>query len=59
VSGRVYDVVHHDGLDQRGIDVVFIYDTARFTAVEQFCHVVKRRTAPRVMFVTFAAPAKA
>jgi len=45
--GRVYDVAHHDGSDQRGIDVAFIYDTARFTAVEQFSHFVMRRTATR------------
>lgn len=45
--GRVYDVAHHDGADQRGIDVAFIYDTARFTAAEQFSHFVMRRTATR------------
>lgn len=54
--GRVYDVAHHDGGDQRGIDVAFIYDTARFTAVELFSHFVMRRTATRdVLQVNFRA----
>lgn len=47
IPGRTYAVAHHDGSDQRGIDVAFIFDTTRFTALEQFSHFVMRRTATR------------
>ncbi len=45
--GRTYAIVHHDTLDQRGIDVGFIYDANLFVAEEQFNHFVMRRTATR------------
>jgi predicted extracellular nuclease len=50
--GRHYQVVHADTQDQRGIDVAFVYDSARFTAPEEgrFQHVVMRRTATREIF---------
>jgi endonuclease/exonuclease/phosphatase family metal-dependent hydrolase len=50
--GRAYKVVHHDTSDQRGIDVAFLYDLARFTtkAKEVFSHTVLRRTGTRDLF---------
>ncbi len=45
--GRDYGVVHSDTSDQRGIDVAFIYDKARFTPEAVFNHFVMRRTATR------------
>jgi len=58
LPGRVYQVVHADTADARGIDVAFLYDPALFNAPagETFFHVVMRRTATRdivqVNFVT-------
>jgi hypothetical protein len=58
LPGRGYRVVHADTVDERGIDVAFLYDPALFTAPEgeRFQHVVMRRTATReivqVNFVT-------
>ena len=50
--GRAYKVVHHDTSDQRGIDVAFLYDSARFTvnAKEVFSHTILRRTGTRDLF---------
>lgn len=47
--GRAYKVVHHDTSDQRGIDVAFVYDSARLTSKprEVFSHTVLRRTGTR------------
>lgn len=52
LPGRGYRVVHADTVDQRGIDVAFVYDPARFTASadQRFQHVVMRRTATREIF---------
>lgn len=47
---RDYAVAHHDTSDQRGIDIAFVYDRARFTAEEQFHYVVLKRTATRDLF---------
>lgn len=47
---RNYAVEHHDTSDQRGIDVAFIYDTAKFTAKAQFFHVILKRTGTRDLF---------
>jgi len=49
MTGRKYSVVHFDTVDERGIDVAFIYDGKFFTAPEDQCfqHVVMRRTATR------------
>lgn len=49
LNGRVYEVAHADTADERGIDVAFIYDPARFTlpAGQLFQHIVMRRTATR------------
>jgi predicted extracellular nuclease len=49
LPGRSYARVHADTLDQRGIDVAFIYDPSLFTVPpdETFQHVVMRRTATR------------
>ena len=50
--GRAYKVVHHDTSDQRGIDVAFLYDSARFSvnATEIFSHTILRRTGTRDLF---------
>jgi predicted extracellular nuclease len=48
--GRNLQVVHDDSSDKRGIDLAFIYDPLLFTPVEQFTHVVMRRTATREIF---------
>jgi endonuclease/exonuclease/phosphatase family metal-dependent hydrolase len=49
---RRYELVHADTQDQRGIDVAFVYDPARFSVPpgETFQHVVMRRTATREIF---------
>jgi endonuclease/exonuclease/phosphatase family metal-dependent hydrolase len=49
VPGRDYRVVHADTVDQRGIDVAFIYDAGLFSvpAGQVFQHVVMRRTGTR------------
>jgi endonuclease/exonuclease/phosphatase family metal-dependent hydrolase len=48
--GKDYGIVHHDMSDQRGIDVAFIYDKAKFDFEEYFSHVVRRRTGTRDLF---------
>lgn len=50
--GRAYKVVHHDTSDQRGIDVAFVYDSAKFTtkSKEVFSHTILRRTGTRDLF---------
>ncbi len=50
--GRAYKVVHHDTSDQRGIDVAFLYDSARFSInpKEVFSHTILRRTGTRDLF---------
>lgn len=48
--GRHYEIAHHDTNDERGIDVAFIYDSAKFTAKEQFYHVILKRAATRDIF---------
>jgi endonuclease/exonuclease/phosphatase family metal-dependent hydrolase len=48
--GRNYLVVHHDTSDERGIDVAFIYDRAKFLAEETFSHTIQKRTATRELF---------
>jgi hypothetical protein len=52
LPSRGYRVVHADTADQRGIDIVYLYDPARLTAPpdERFQHVVMRRTATREIF---------
>lgn len=52
IHGRTYAVVHADTIDERGIDVAFLYDPTLFTAPddERFQHVVMRRTATREIF---------
>ncbi len=52
LPGRGYQIVHADTVDQRGIDIAFLYDPALFTAPddERFQHVVMRRTATREIF---------
>ncbi len=55
---RNYGVIHADTSDARGIDVAFIYDTARMEVPDPekdvFFHVVMRRTATRdIVQVTF------
>jgi hypothetical protein len=44
--------VHADTVDERGIDIAFLFDPALFTAPpnERFQHVVMRRTATREIF---------
>ena len=48
--GRQYEIAHHDTSDKRGIDVAFIYDSNKFTAQEQFFHVILKRAATRDIF---------
>ena len=48
--GRAYEIAHADTSDQRGIDVAFIYDSARYTKGLQFQHFVQKRTATRDIF---------
>jgi len=50
--GRDYRIAHADTADQRGIDVAFIYDGARYQVPdgEIFSHFVLRRTATRDLF---------
>jgi hypothetical protein len=48
--GRQYEIAHHDTGDKRGIDVAFIYDGSKFTAQEQFFHVILKRSATRDIF---------
>lgn len=50
VTGRHYEVAHHDASDQRGIDVAFLYDPTRFTAEQTFSHVILKRAATRDIF---------
>lgn len=49
MTGRQYDFVHFDTVDERGIDIAFIYNPAQFTAPadQRFQYVVMRRTATR------------
>ncbi|MBK1632659.1 endonuclease/exonuclease/phosphatase [Thiohalocapsa halophila] len=50
--GRDYRIAHADTADQRGIDVAFLYDGARYAIRdgETFSHFVMRRTATRDLF---------
>ncbi|MDQ3761815.1 MAG: endonuclease/exonuclease/phosphatase [Actinomycetota bacterium] len=52
LPGRAYQVVHADTVDERGIDIAFLFDPALFTAPadQRFQHVVMRRTATREIF---------
>lgn len=58
-SGRLYDVVHADTADRRGIDVAFLYDRSVFQVnpAEVFSHFIVKRTATRdLLQVTFRDP---
>lgn len=48
-SGRTYKVIHADTQDKRGIDVAFLYDSAKYEirADEVFNHFILRRNATR------------
>jgi len=48
--GRNYQITHHDTSDERGIDVAFIYDAAKFQFERQFFHIVLKRNATRDLF---------
>jgi len=52
LPARAYEVAHADTVDERGIDVAFIFDPRLFTAPPglRFQHVVMRRTATREIF---------
>ena len=52
LPARAYEVAHADTVDQRGIDVAFLFDPALLSApaTERFQHVVMRRTATREIF---------
>lgn len=52
VPARGYAVAHADTVDERGIDVAFLFDPSHFAAplTERFQHVVMRRTATREIF---------
>ncbi len=45
--GRDYQVAHADTLDNRGIDVAFLYDGNKFSAESVFFHFIVRRVATR------------
>jgi len=47
LPNRDYAVAHHDGSDNRGIDVAFIYDTKLYRAGELFHNVIQKRTSTR------------
>jgi Endonuclease/Exonuclease/phosphatase family len=49
LTGRSYTFAHFDTVDQRGIDIAFIFRPELFTAPpdQRFQHVVMRRTATR------------
>lgn len=47
---RNYEVAHHDGSDNRGIDIAFIYDADLFSAQEQFHYEVLKRSSTRDLF---------
>jgi len=51
-TARNYDIVQADGVDERGIDVAFLFDPSLFAAPanERFQHVVMRRTGTREIF---------
>ena len=47
-TGRIYDVVHVEMNDHRGIDIAFMYDTALYTPEpEIFSHQIMKRTGTR------------
>jgi len=48
--GKNYEIAHHDTADGRGIDVAFIYDADVLTKVDQFYHVILKRSATRDLF---------
>lgn len=52
LPGRNYDVAHAETVDERGIDIAFLFDQGLFTAPanERFQHIVMRRTATREIF---------
>ncbi|MGH7502437.1 MAG: endonuclease/exonuclease/phosphatase family protein [Longimicrobiales bacterium] len=47
LPGRLYDIVHADTRDGRGIDVAFLYDPAVFTPIATFFHFIVKRSATR------------
>lgn len=49
-GGRTYGVAHADAQDSRGIDVAFLFDSARYQVAETFQHFVQKRTATRDIF---------
>lgn len=48
--GRDYQVKHYNTRDKRGIDVAFIFDANKFTAEQDFSHVILKRTATRDLY---------
>lgn len=60
VRRRNYDVIHADTQDERGIDVAFLYDKARFEveADKVFFHTIVKRVATReIVQVNFKSKA--
>jgi predicted extracellular nuclease len=47
LPGRMYDIVHADARDGRGIDVAFLYDPTVFTPIATFFHFIVKRSATR------------
>lgn len=47
LPGRLYDIVHADTRDGRGIDVAFLYDPVVFTPIATFFHFIVKRSATR------------
>lgn len=46
-NGAAYDIVHHDGKDNRGIDVAFFIRRGEFEIGKIFSHEILKRTATR------------
>ncbi|MBN1330307.1 MAG: endonuclease/exonuclease/phosphatase [Candidatus Heimdallarchaeota archaeon] len=47
---RDYQVAHHDCLDDRGVDVAFIYDANKIEKGLDFSHVIMKRVATRDIY---------
>lgn len=50
ISGRKYEIAHHDCKDKRGIDVAFIYDSKKFEVKDDYSYEVQKRTATRDIY---------
>lgn len=51
LPNRKYEIAHHDGSDQRGIEVGFIFDENKFIKGNDYSHVVLLRYPTRDIFM--------